>query len=94
MTASRPSMQKSMSKSGIDTRSGFRNRSNSSRAQRIEIGDAERVGGERARRRSRGPGPTGIAFVRAHAMKSATIRKYPSKPIFTITSSSRASRSR
>src|ERR1700735_4807222 len=29
MTRSRPSMQKSTSKSGIDTRSGFKNRSNS-----------------------------------------------------------------
>ena len=38
-----------MSKSGIDTRSGLRKRSNSSVvAQRIEVGDAERVGDQRA----------------------------------------------
>ena len=40
------------------------------------------------------PGPTGMAFSRAQRMKSATIRKYPGKPIWVITSSSRSRRSR
>ncbi len=38
------------------------------------------------------PGPTGTPFSRAQRMKSATMRKYPAKPIWQITSSSVARR--
>ena len=49
MTRSRFSWQKSTSKSGIEIRSGLRKRSNSSpKRKRIEIGDRQRVGDERA----------------------------------------------
>ena len=49
ITSPRRSWQKSMSKSGIDTRSGLRKRSNS-RLKRngIEVGDGEHIGDERA----------------------------------------------
>ncbi len=48
MTSSRRSWQKSMSKSGIETRSGLRKRSNSRpKRKRIEIGDRQRIGDER-----------------------------------------------
>ena len=53
MTRSRPSWQKSMSKSGIDTRSGIQEALEEQVvAQRVEIGDAEAVGDERARARA------------------------------------------
>ena len=49
MTSSRRSMQKSTSKSGMLTRSGFRKRSKSRLyGMRIEIGDPQRVRDERA----------------------------------------------
>ena len=49
MTSSRRFMQKSMSKSGIDTRSGFRKRSNSRLyGDGIDVGDAQRVRDQRA----------------------------------------------
>ena len=46
-------MQKSMSISGIEMRSGFRKRSNSSSCcERIDVGDAQRIGDQGSRRRS------------------------------------------
>jgi hypothetical protein len=43
-------------------------------AQRIEVGDAERVGDQRTGARTP-PGPTGTPLFLAQLMKSATIRK-------------------
>ena len=76
MTSSRRFMQKSTSKSGIDTRSGFRKRSNSSlnsigSMSVIRIAQATAL----SRRPSRGPGPTGMPCSLAQLMKSQTIRK-------------------
>ena len=49
ITSSRRFWQKSMSKSGIDTRSGLRKRSKrSAEAERVEVGDGERPGDHRA----------------------------------------------
>ena len=38
------------------------------------------------------PGPTGMPLLLAQLMKSATIRKYPEKPIFAMVFSSRSRR--
>ena len=83
-----------MSKSGIDTRSGFRNRSNSkpnSSGSRSVIVRAQATTEPAPEPR---PGPTGIPASLAHLMKSETIRKYPGKPIPAMTSSSYRSLSR
>ncbi len=62
-----------MSKSGIETRSGLRKRSNSRlELQRIEIGDGQRPGDRGARTSDPRPGPTGMSCAFAHWMKSAT----------------------
>ena len=75
MTSSRRFMQKSTSKSGIDTRSGLRKRSNSSlnsigsmSVMRIAYATAEPAPEPR-------PGPTGMPWSLAQLMKSQTIRK-------------------
>ena len=63
--------------SGMDTRSGFRNRSNRRSkvsGQTLVIPSAYATIEPAAEPR---PGPTGIPRSRAAAMKSCTIRKYP-----------------
>jgi hypothetical protein len=75
MTSSRRFMQKSTSKSGIETRSGFRNRSNSSLNSSgsmsvIRIANATSEPAPEPR-----PGPTGMPCSLAQLMKSQTIRK-------------------
>ena len=88
MTRSRPSMQKSMSKSGIDTRSGLRNLSNSGSylSGSMSVMPSEYATSEPAPEPR--PGPTGTSLARAQRMKSATMRKYPAKPILLMTASS------
>ncbi len=75
ITWSRPRMQKSTSMSGIEIRSGFKNRSNrmsysSGFTPVIPSEYVTRLPAEEPR-----PGPTGMPWSRACAMKSATIRK-------------------
>jgi hypothetical protein len=81
-------MQKSISKSGMLTRSGFRKRSKSRRyrigsrsVMRIEYATIDPAPEPR-------PGPTGMPLSFACRMKSQTMRKYPAKFIFAMTSSS------
>ena len=55
-------MQKSISKSGIDTRSGFKKRSNNNPyLQRIKISHRQRISNQRARARPPDPDPTGMS---------------------------------
>ncbi|MNT49077.1 hypothetical protein D3C72_1859050 [compost metagenome] len=75
ITRSRPCWQKSMSKSGIETRSGFRKRSNSSAylsGSRSVMPSAYATSEPAPEPR---PGPTGTPLFLAQLMKSATIRK-------------------
>jgi hypothetical protein len=44
-------------------------------AQRIEVGDGQRIGHQRLPAPEPRPGPTGMSCSLAHLMKSATIRK-------------------
>ena len=75
MTSSRRFWQKSMSKSGIDTRSGLRKRSKSSakRSGSRSVMVSDQATTEPAPEPR--PGPTGMPCAFAHWMKSATIRK-------------------
>jgi hypothetical protein len=75
ITFQRLSWQKSMSKSGIDTRSGFRKRSKSSAygigsRSVMPSANATMLPAPEPR-----PGPTGTPLSLAQLMKSATIRK-------------------
>ena len=68
-------MQKSTSMSGMEMRSGFRNRSN---RMSYSIGSTPVMPSENVTRLPADeprPGPTGTPFSRAWPMKSATIRK-------------------
>ncbi len=68
-------MQKSTSKSGMDTRSGFKNRSNSSpncSGSRSVMPSAQATTEPAPEPR---PGPTGMSLRLAQLMKSATIKK-------------------
>ncbi len=94
MTSSRRSTQKSVSISGIEIRSGFRNRSK----MRLYLSGSKSVIFKQyeiteptAEPR---PGPTGISRSFAYLMKSQTIRKYDANPILRMTSSSYSKRSR
>src|SRR5882757_7317910 len=94
ITRSLPSWQKSMSKSGIDTRSGFRNRSNSRsycNGSRSVMPSAYATRDPAPEPR---PGPTGTPLSLAQLMKSATIRKYPENPILAMVDSSCSRRAR
>ena len=64
-----------MSKSGMDTRSGFRNRSNSRPKRRGSrpVMVSDQATSEPAPEPR--PGPTGMPWATAHFMKSETIRK-------------------
>ncbi|MDF3020845.1 MAG: hypothetical protein K0Q92_2148 [Steroidobacteraceae bacterium] len=68
-------MQKSMSKSGMDTRSGFRNRSNSRSYLSGSMSVMPRLKATSEPAPEPRPGPTGTPFSRAQRMKSATMRK-------------------
>ena len=70
-------MQKSMSISGIEMRSGFKNRSNSNSCCRGSMFVIPSEYATSAPAADPRPGPTGIPFSRACRMKSHTIRKYP-----------------
>ncbi len=68
-------MQKSTSISGIEIRSGFRNRS---KMMSYSIGSTPVIPSDHAARLPAAdprPGPTGIPLRLAYEMKSATIRK-------------------
>jgi hypothetical protein len=68
-------MQKSTSMSGIEIRSGFRNRS---KMMSYSIGSTPVIPNEKATMlpaEEPRPGPTGMPRLRAWPMKSATIRK-------------------
>ena len=78
-------MQKSISISGIDIRSGLRNLSNS---KLYFIGSTSVIPVVYATIEPAAdplPGPTGIRLVFAYLTKSIVIKKYPAKPIFFIT---------
>ena len=88
MTLSRPCIQKSISKSGIETLSGFKNLSKSNPnfiGSRFVIDRHHATQDPAPEPR---PGPTGISLFFDHLIKSATIKKYPENPIFVITLSS------
>ena len=92
ITSSRRSWQKSISKSGMDTRSGFKKRSNS---KPHRIGSKSVINSAHATTEPAPdprPGPTGIPWAFDQPTKSATIKKYPGKPIWIITSSSKLNR--
>ena len=92
ITRPRLAWQKSISKSGMDTRSGLRNRSNSSayfKGSRSVI-LSEYATSEPAPEPR--PGPTGQPLFFAQLMKSCTIRKYPGNCILMMMSSSKSSR--
>ena len=75
MTSSRLSVQKSISKSGIEIRSGFKNRSN---RRSCSIGSTLVMDSAQATKDPAPeplPGPTGIPFSFAHLIKSETIKK-------------------
>ena len=77
ITSSLLSVQKSISKSGIDIRSGFRKRSNK---RSCAIGSTFVIDSAQATKEPAPeplPGPTGIPFSLAHLIKSDTIKKYP-----------------
>ena len=79
--------------SGIEMRSGFRNRSKSNP---YLIGSTLVMPRQYAAREPADdprPGPTAIPCRRACAMKSHTTRKYPENPIFSMTPSSKRRRS-
>ena len=81
-------MQKSTSKSGMDTRSGFKNRSNSSLKSigSMSVMRSDHAATEPAPEPR--PGPTGMPCSLAQRMKSQTMRKYPENPILVMTWSS------
>ena len=94
MTSPRRVSQKSISKSGMETRSGFKKRSNSkpslmgSRSVMVSTHATSEPAPDPR------PGPTAMSCSFAHLMKSATIKKYPEKPIEQMTSASNVSRSK
>ena len=93
MTSSRLDLQKSMSKSGIDTLSGFKNLSNNNPNSK---GSTSVINNDHATIDPAPdplPGPTGIDCDLAHLIKSETIKKYPENFIFVITFNSYSSRS-
>ena len=83
-TLSLPSLQKSISKSGSDTLSGFKNRSN---INPNLIGSRSVIFRHQATSDPAPdplPGPTGMSLFFAHRIKSETIKKYPSYFILMI----------
>jgi hypothetical protein len=74
--------------SGRLIRSGFRNRSKRSLYGIGSTSVIRRAYATRLPAALPRPGPTGIPRSLAYPMKSATIRKYPEKPVFSITESS------
>ena len=87
-------MQKSISISGMVTRSGFRKRSKSRPYSSGSISVMRRAYATRLPAADPRPGPTGMPRDRAKLMMSHTIRKYPAYPIVVMTSNSSRSRSR
>ena len=85
MTSPRRAWQKSMSMSGIEMRSGFRNRSKSRSYLSGSISVMRRAQETIDPAALPRPGPTEMPFSRAYRMKSETIRKYDGKPIFSMT---------
>ncbi len=75
MTSPRRFMQKSTSKSGIDTRSGFRNRSNSSLNSSGSMSVMRSAHATALPAPEPRPGPTGMPWSFAQLMKSQTMRK-------------------
>ena len=69
-------MQKSMSKSGIDTRSGFMTAFEQQVVrERVDVGDAERIRDERAGARAAARTDRNVLATSPSAMNSVTIRK-------------------
>ncbi len=92
MTSSRPSLQKSMSMSGIEMRSRLRNRSN---RRSCFSGSTSVMPSAYATREPAAlprPGPTGIPCSLLQRMKSHTMRKYETNPMCSMTEVSSASR--
>lgn len=86
ITSTRLRSSKSMSTSGMETRSGLRNRSKirpcgigSRSVMPMAYATIEPAAEPR-------PGPTAMPCFLAHMMKSATTRKYPGNPIWMMTS--------
>ena len=75
MTRSRPSWQKSISKSGIETRSGFKNRSNNKLYSKGSKSVMPRLYATTEPAPEPRPGPTGTPLFLAQLIKSATIKK-------------------
>ena len=85
ITSPRRRSSKSMSMSGMDSRSGLRNRSKISPCaigSSSVMPSAYAISAPAADPR---PGPTGTPFCFAHMMKSATTRKYDGYPLSTMT---------
>jgi len=80
--------------SGRLTRSGFRNRSKRSLYGIGSTSVIRRAYATRLPAALPRPGPTGIPRSFAYPMKSETMRKYPEKPVFSMTESSNSSRRR
>ena len=68
-------MQKSISKSGMEIRSGFKKRSNSNSYFNGSISVIFKAKATKEPAPEPRPGPTGISLSLAHWIKSATMRK-------------------
>ena len=93
MTLLLPSSSKSISISGIDTRSGFKKRSKS---KSYLIGSILVIFKQYATTEPAAdprPGPTETPISLAALIKSSTIKKYPGYPVLAMTSNSKSSRS-
>ena len=82
------SIQKSISKSGRDTLSGFKNLSNNKSYLIGSMSVIFKTYATSDPAPDPRPGPTGILFFFAQVTKSETIKKYPEYPILIITSNS------